>query len=34
MKWKYCIKDAYNNNKKDEALLYEQKLIEKNSTRN
>ena len=34
MKWKYCVKDAYNNNKKDEALLYEQKLIEKNSTRN
>lgn len=35
MKWDYCIKDAYNvNPKKDKALEFEQKLIEKNSTRN
>jgi hypothetical protein len=32
MKWKYCIKDAYNI-KNDEALKYEEKLIAKNSTR-
>ena len=35
MKWKYCVKDAYNiNNKNDTALKYEKELIEKNSTRN
>jgi len=35
MKWKYCIKDAYSKNSKDDfALKYENSLIEKNSTRN
>jgi lipopolysaccharide/colanic/teichoic acid biosynthesis glycosyltransferase len=33
MKWKYCIKDAHGEDDK-EALKYEEKLIEKNSTRN
>ncbi len=34
MKWKYCVKDAYNiNEKEDKALEFERKLIEKNSTR-
>lgn len=34
MKWEYCIKDAYENANDNEALEFEQKLIEKNSTRN
>ena len=35
MKWKYCIKDAYSkNNKDDKALEYEKELIKKSSTRN
>jgi len=35
MKWKYCVKEAYNiDPKKDKALEFEKKLIEKNSTRN
>ena len=35
MKWKYCIKDAYNiNENKDPALKFEEELIKNNSTRN
>ena len=34
MKWKYCIKDSYwIENSQDEALLFEQELIKKNSSR-
>ena len=35
MKWKYCTKGAYNiKENNDKAIEYENKLIEKNSTRN
>lgn len=35
LKWKYCIKDSYwVENKHDEALKYEEKLIQERSTRN
>lgn len=34
LKWKYCIKDSYwIDNKDDEALKFEQKLIKEKSTR-
>jgi hypothetical protein len=34
MKWKYCVKDAYGIEKKDDkALKFEQELIEKQSSR-
>ncbi|MCD5385091.1 exopolysaccharide biosynthesis polyprenyl glycosylphosphotransferase [Candidatus Gracilibacteria bacterium] len=33
MKWEYCIKDAYNN-KDDNAIKYEEKLIKTSSSRN
>lgn len=33
LKWKYCIKDAYNKEKNDEALEYEKKLIKTQSKR-
>jgi hypothetical protein len=34
MKWKYCVKDAYNVvSKYDKALEYEEELIKQNSTR-
>lgn len=34
MKWEYCIKDAYNNKKDDNAIKYEEKLIKTSSSRN
>ena len=34
MKWEYCIKDAYNKEKNDKAIKYEEKLIKTRSSRN